>query len=194
MIENMSSENRIGVFGGSFNPVHNGHIIIAIRALEELELDRLYIVPAYLPPHKREINLAPYELRKKWLEKGFEGIGKVVISDYEKERGGISYSLFTMRYFSQKHSCRPYLIAGEDSYRALESWYEYRMLLKESRLAVYPRSCNEKPLQLVEGAVLLKAPMIELSSTEIRKRVRSKRSLLGMVPGSIIEEVEKTYV
>ncbi len=194
MIESMSLENRIGVFGGSFNPVHNGHIIIAIRALEELELDRLYIVPAYLPPHKREVNLAPYELRKKWLEKCFEGIGKIVISDYEKERGGISYSLFTIRYFSQKHSCRPYLIVGEDSYRALESWYEYRTLLKESRLAVYPRSCNEKPSQLVEGVVFLKAPMIELSSTEIRKRARSKMSLLGMVPGSIIEEVEKTYV
>jgi len=189
----MSLENRIGIFGGSFDPVHIGHLIVSIRAIEELELDTLYIVPAYRPPHKSSAELSPYSLRRQWLEKSFESVQNAVVSDYERERGDTSYSLYTVRHFASLHLCKPYLIVGEDSYRTLDTWYEYKRLLDEASLVVYPRFSSREELNNMEGTVFLSAPRIEISSTDIRSRVRLKKSVLGMVPDIILKEVSGYY-
>lgn len=189
----MTSKNKIGIFGGAFDPVHNGHLIVSMRAIEELELELLYVVPTYLPPHKDSGNLSSYELRTGWLDKVFENVKEVVVSDYERERGVLSYSLYTVRHFARKHRCVPYLVVGEDSYRSFESWYEYETLLEEARLVVYPRFSQCETLDLREGVIFLEAPRVEFSSTQIRERVKLKKSVLGMVPECIASEVVQHY-
>ncbi len=193
MIESMCSGNRIGIFGGSFDPVHNGHIIVAILAIEQLELERLYVTPAYIPPHKVSSTIAPYEKRMKWLEIAFEGVECAHVSDYERDRGGVSYSLFTVRHFSRVHNCKPFLVIGEDSLASLDSWYEYESLLREATIAVYPRNSIEVETALKAEIVWLDAPRFEISSTEIRRRLSEGKSVRGMVPDSILDEVVDFY-
>jgi len=92
-----NTTNKIGIFGGTFNPPHVGHLIVAQYALELLQLERLYIVPSYRPPH-RSNDIAPFELRFDWCVKTFE-LKNFIVSDYEKTRGDISYSLYTVLHF-----------------------------------------------------------------------------------------------
>lgn len=193
MTESMCSKSRIGIFGGSFDPVHTGHLAVAIRAIEQLELDRLYVIPAYLPPHKVSSKTSPFEIRMRWLEMAFEGIDKACVSDYERERGGISYSLFTVRHFSKLHSCRPFLIVGEDSFVSLDTWFEYEALLEEATIAVYPRNITERDHSFDGQVIWLDAPRFDISSTEIRKRIKEGKSVIGLVPDSILGEVTSFY-
>ena len=98
-----SSPQSIAVFGGSFDPVHNGHVMIARSALEELELDRLIVMPAAQSPFKPDQQLAPAEARMEWLRLAFAGEPKVEISSWELDRGGVSYSIETVRALAMAH-------------------------------------------------------------------------------------------
>jgi len=189
----MCTKSRIGIFGGSFDPVHTGHLVVAIRAIEQLELERLYVIPAYMPPHKVSSTTSPFETRMRWLKIVFDGIDEAYVSDYERERGGISYSLFTVRHFSKLHSCRPFLIVGEDSFVSLDTWFEYETLLDEATIAVYPRNITERDHSFDEQVIWLDAPRFDISSTEIRKRIKEGKSVVGLVPDSILCEVESFY-
>ncbi|HDP77199.1 MAG TPA: nicotinate (nicotinamide) nucleotide adenylyltransferase [Mesotoga infera] len=193
MTESMCTKSRIGIFGGSFDPVHTGHLVVAIRAIEQLELERLYVIPAYMPPHKVSSTTSPFETRMRWLKIVFDGIDEAYVSDYERERGGISYSLFTVRHFSKLHSCRPFLIVGEDSFVSLDTWFEYETLLDEATIAVYPRNITERDHSFDEQVIWLDAPRFDISSTEIRKRIKEGKSVVGLVPDSILCEVESFY-
>ena len=92
-----SIPQSIAVFGGSFDPVHNGHVMIARSALEELKLDRLIVMPAAQSPFKPNQQLAPAEARMEWLRLAFAGEPKVEISSWELDQGGVSYSIETVR-------------------------------------------------------------------------------------------------
>lgn len=196
----MNTKNKkYGIFGGSFDPVHNGHLILCSYAMEALNLDFLYIVPVFNPPHK-DIVEAPFNKRTKWLKKAFANEERVIISTFEAEKGGPSYTIETVRHFTKRHHTPPYLLIGEDSARNIESWFKFQELLKEAFIVVYPRfekngSLIKNPLLNYEnrGITFLKAPLIQLSSTEIRQRIKSKRSILGMIPESILPEVVAFY-
>lgn len=191
--------NRIGIFGGTFNPPHVGHLIVAQYALELLRLERLYIVPVYKPPH-RSNDIAPFELRFDWCVKTFE-LKNVIVSDYEKIRGDISYSLYTVRYFAEQHNCTPYFVVGEDALRYIETWHRYRDLLNSCHFVVYPRYCGkpyherakEKLGELFEKIVFLQAPLIEISASEIRERVKQGKTIKGMVVSQIEDSVVNHY-
>lgn len=195
----LNTKNRIGIFGGSFNPPHTGHLIISQYALEILKLDLLYIVPTYLPPHKPR-DLAPFDLRFHWCRITFTDT-HVTVSDYEKTRQEVSYSLHTVLHFSQIHQTKPYFITGEDSLSYIERWYKYEELLKNCYFVVYPRYCN-KPFhdhardvlkRFYDEIIFLEAPLIQISSSEVRKRIKEKRSIRGMVHPQIEEQVIEYY-
>ncbi|WP_179944399.1 nicotinate (nicotinamide) nucleotide adenylyltransferase [Kosmotoga pacifica] len=191
---------KYGIFGGSFDPVHNGHRIIASYALDALGLDFLYVIPALNPPHKNSVN-APFEKRFSWLQRSFSGEKRIVISSYEGKKRGISYTIDTVKHYTEVHGTAPYLIIGEDSLRNITSWYKYQELLKEAFIVVYPRFKRTTIKQVLrslepyekKGIVVLNAPLIELSATEIRQRIRMQKSIMGMVPESIVAEVKAFY-
>jgi len=192
---------RLGIFGGSFNPPHNGHIIIANYALEILKLDLLLVVPTFCPAHKPVSSLAPFEKRYEWLRKIFRGNEKIFVSSFERDRGGVSYSIYTVDHFSRHYSTKPYFLVGEDVLSYIERWYRYEELLKKVHLVVYPRYCG-KPYHerarkilgdLFDDIIFLETPLVQISSTDIRKRVREGLSVNGMVPEVIMEEVKEVY-
>ena len=188
---------KLGIYGGAFNPIHNGHVIIAIEVLERLNLDKLIVVPTYNPPHRSKEDFAPYEYRKRWAEIVFKGERRIFISDYEKEKGGISYSIDTIKYYSEKYNVKPFFIIGEDSAVSFDKWYRYEELKKLATFIVYPRF-RKSMFDLIskmhpEFLTLEDLPLVEISSTEIRERIRKGKSIRGMVDRSIEDEVVETY-
>ncbi|MCD6463088.1 MAG: nicotinate (nicotinamide) nucleotide adenylyltransferase [Thermotogae bacterium] len=192
---------RYGIFGGVFNPVHNGHLVIAINALEFLKLDKLYIVPSFSPPHKRADFIVPFELRFSWVQKAFKGLKKVEVVDLERRLPSPSYSVQTVKWFTNNVGASPFFIVGEDSLSYIEKWYDYRTLLDMVKLVVYPRYCGrpfEKHAREVMGEkydqiIWLNTPLIQLSSTEIRERLRKGLSVKGMVPESLEHDIRRIY-
>ncbi|HIP91848.1 MAG TPA: nicotinate (nicotinamide) nucleotide adenylyltransferase [Thermotoga sp.] len=193
--------DRLGIFGGSFNPPHNGHIIIANYALELLKLDLLLIVPVYHPPHKPICSLVPFEKRYEWLQKIFQDNRKILVSSFERDKGGISYSIHTVEYFSELFSTKPYFLIGEDALSYIEKWYKYKELLKKVQPVVYPRYCGNPYHEhakrvlgdLFDSIIFLEAPLVQISSTDIRKRIRKDLPVRGMIPETIIEDVKEVY-
>ncbi len=195
----LNTKSRIGIFGGSFDPPHLGHLIVAESAIEELKLDLLYIIPTYLPPHKPN-DLAPFELRLEWCKITFDN-QRMFVSDYERTRQDISYSLYTVLHFSELHHTKPYFVTGEDCLSNIENWHRYKDLLSSCYFAVYPRYCN-KPYEehakavlkeLYDSIIFLNAPLIQISASDIRKRIKEKRSIKGMVHPSIEKKVIEYY-
>lgn len=164
----MAANIKIGIFGGSFNPVHSGHVGLARRAVEELALDRLIVVPAATSPFKTGETsdaLAP-ETRLMLVRAAFNGMDKVEIDDRELERGGVSYAIDTVREIAAENAgAEIVFIVGEDSVKGLPQWKDYDELAKLCTFKAYPRTRE--------------------SSTEIRRRMAAGESLEGMVPEAV---------
>ncbi len=195
MTKNTNSKNKkIGIFGGSFDPLHNGHLIIASYAIEHFSLDTLFIVPAYIPPHKKG-TFAPFSKRFNWLKKVFFNSTKIKVSDYEGNNKDISYTIKTVRHFNEKSDSKPFLIIGEDSYRDIKNWHKYRDILEESVVCVYPRNIHKDDDVIIdkESPLFFDAPLIDISSSLIRERISNKKSVFGMLPCLISKEVVEFY-
>ena len=117
---------KIGIFGGTFDPIHQGHLGVAEAAYEQFPLDKIYFVPAYSPPHKKEKKFASTpEDRFEMVRLALQDVPYFEVSDLEFERGGTSYTVETLREFKKKNpSSELYLILGSDSYRELDQWRE----------------------------------------------------------------------
>ena len=130
---------KIAVFGGSFDPPHIGHIRIVQKALEELDIDLLIIVPTYLNPFKRSF-AAPPQLRLRWLRKIFLSYKKVRICDYEIRQNRPTYTIETIEYLKRRFAPKKiYLIIGSDNLPALDQWYRYKKLRKMVEFVVATR-------------------------------------------------------
>lgn len=167
---------RIGIFGGTFNPVHNEHIAVALKAIEELSLDKLFIVPTFTPPHKSAYPIDASE-RIKMLELAFSGVDKVEISDFEIKNGGTSYSYITAEYFKKKYNAETYMIVGGDMLENFKYWKYPERILASVKLAVFTREDFffdfEKEKEYFKknfnsSFTLLKYPGKSCSSTKIR--------------------------
>ena len=184
-----SSPQSIAVLGGSFDPVHNGHVMIARSALEELELDRLIVMPAAQSPFKPDQQLAPAEARMEWLRMAFIGEPKVEISSWELNRGGVSYSIDTLRALAVAHpKAELFYLIGADHVATLTEWREADALAAAATFVVVPRpGASEvgfpKPFR---GRYLRGEPMA-VSAREIRQRLRSGRSVEDFVPPPVAQ-------
>ncbi len=200
-MQNLSSNTdcRYGIFGGTFDPVHNGHLIVATTALEALGLDKLYVVPAYVQPLKAGRSVAEFRIRLEWLQRSFCGNERIEVSAVESQFDSYSYTLLTVEHYSRLHDSKPFLIIGADSLKSFDRWYRYRQLLNSANLAVYPRngidiSCELQRLGISSGfSVLSEVPVVEISSSVIRKRCSAGLSLNGFVPCVISDEVYQHY-
>lgn len=160
---------KIAIFGGSFDPVHNGHVRIARNAIAELALDKLFVIPAAVSPFK--VSSSPHlsdALRVECLRVAFEGLDKVVIDTRELKKGGVSYAIDTVREFANEYpNAELYFIIGEDSLEGLPRWKNYDELIKLCSFKSYPRTIE--------------------SSTEVRRRMSLKLSIDDMLPQAVVE-------
>jgi len=180
------------LFGGSFNPPHIGHRIIAEIAYDEFKPDRFLIVPAGNPPHKSINFIANFDKRYSWCEKVFSE-NYFEVSDIENNLPSPSFTIRTVEYFSNFDK-NIFLLIGEDSFKSFHKWYKWEELLKKVKLIVYPRYFGEKSSGLDDSEVIkLQSPIIEISSTDIRQRIKKRKTIKGMVDDKILKEVLKEY-
>jgi len=178
---------RIGIYGGTFNPVHHGHLILARQALEEFKLDRLVFVPAAESPFKIQNHSAPTGDRLAMLRLAVAGEDRFLVDPLEIERGGVSYSIDTVKIFRNREpGADLFFLVGEDNADRLTEWHRFEELRKLVCFVVLSRS---EDFQSPEYPVVQRR--IEISSTEIRNRVANQESITYLVPESVKHYIEQ---
>ena len=187
----------IGIFGGSFDPIHTGHLLVAETVRSDRGLDRVLFVPAAMPPHKPEGTEAPGEDRLEMARAAVVGIPSLDVSDAEIRRGGISYTLDTLEGFSRLHATagsRFFLIVGMDSLMDIPNWKRPESILERAGLLAVERpgySLGQLPGWLEKRVEFVRAPRVDISSTEIRERVRLGKSIRVWVPNPVERHIQE---
>ncbi len=176
---------NIGIFGGSFNPIHSGHLAIARAALEQCRLDEVWLMVSPQNPLKQQSELLDDSLRFEMAQKALEGINRVIACDYEFYLPKPSYTWNTLQNLSKDYPDHRFsLLIGGDNWAHFERWRHWKDILRNYDVVVYPRDNYHGTIDV---------PLIPVSSTEIRQKVGAGESIKGMVPDSIVPLVEKYY-
>ena len=194
----MQRKRKIGLMGGTFNPIHIAHLILAENAYREHGLDEIIFLPNGIPPHKRNAHIAPDDDRLAMVRLAVEGIPYFSVSDMEMVREGLSYSSDTLLELRSAHpDCEYYFIMGGDSIEQFETWHRPDIILANCIVlaAIREQSDEEEfdrqiaSLCQKYGADIrkLSIPRLDLSSSEIRKRVREGMSVRFMVPQAVLD-------
>lgn len=184
--------------GGSFDPVHIGHLVIAQDAAEKLELDEVVFVPAAIPPHKRHLNQADANHRMEMLRLAVESDVRFSVSDVEIQRGGVSYTIDTVRELVEARPGTDWvLVVGSDTLVDLHNWYKVDELLDLCEVATFLRP-GESDLAAIASKVelagrhremlmenVVEAHLVGISSTEIRMRVAEGLGIRYLVPPEV---------
>jgi nicotinate-nucleotide adenylyltransferase len=180
---------RLGLFGGSFDPVHLGHLLVAQTALEELGLARLFFIPAAQSPFKPASAAAPGHLRLAMLRLALAGEPACEVDDQELERGGVSYTIETVRSYAARFpQAELFYLIGADHVAKLPQWREAAELAERVRFVVIPRPGEIPPPAPEQFRVsVLQGHPLALSSSQIRARVRAGASLRNLVPAAAAE-------
>lgn len=186
---------NIGLFGGTFDPVHNGHIYIAQSFLESGIIDELWVLLTPYPPHKQDHSKAGYEIRLDMAKKAFSGMQNLAISTIENELPKPSYSVRTIRYLKEQHPDHTfYFCMGEDSLATFNTWKYYTEILNECELLVARRpgvTHNEVEEKILRRTHFVNHTPLEISSSQIKELVQSRKPIDGLVPNEVIKIIEK---
>ncbi len=209
---------RAGVFGGTFNPIHKGHLMVAERVLHRFSLDRLYIVPCRVPPHKFPALLAPAAERVRMIQLALPADARYCLSDVEIQRKGRSYTIDTVDHFNTRITPGAvlFLIMGMDAFLEIHTWKSHRRLLETVQPVVVSRWVDGRvnandDVRLMDGYIrstlsedyhfvdaqscwqraaenkihLLPTQPIDISSSQIRQRIRSGKQIVDLVPPTV---------
>jgi len=199
---------RIGVFGGSFDPVHLGHLILAENCREQARLDQVLFMPCAMSPHKREGAHGTDRQRLEMLDFAIGGHPNFVRSDMEIKRGGVSYTVETLRELATSQPDNEwFFLMGADSLQSFSSWQEPEEILKLSKPIVVGRPGSKLDLSSLEslssaqyveslGELSVESPLVDISSSEIRRRVGAEQSIRFLAPRSVEKyiETQKLYL
>lgn len=189
---------RLGVFGGTFDPVHLGHLILAEHCREQAKLDQVLFIPAARPPHKQNNELTRFEQRVEMLQLAISGYPVFRVDEIEKDRPGPSYTYATLEQLKQQHAgAELCLIIGADSLHDLPQWVQPRRILELATLLVVPRPgwpmaeldtlrpSLALPSDFVLRLQMIQAPLIDIASRDIRQRIAHGRSVRYMIPRAV---------
>ena len=182
---------KIAIYGGTFDPVHHAHLILAREAIETLDLDTVILVPASISPLKKAAPIASGEVRLAMLRAAIKGEPKFEVDECELLRPAPSYTIDTVEKIRRRHSdATVYCLIGEDNVEQLPRWHRFGELEKMVRFVVLDRS-GKQPSHSYQ----LIYRRIDISATEIRRRVAQKESIRYLVPDSVkrIIQREKLY-
>ncbi len=189
---------RIGIFGGTFDPVHTGHLILAEQAREQARLEEVWFVPAPRPPHKDETTITRFEQRVEMLALAVAGNPAFRVDEIEKDRPGPTYTVDTIAELCRRHpSDEFFLLVGSDTLKDLPLWHEPVQLLKQAGLVVMARpghgvmSAAELrgrlglPASVPLRLEVVRAPLIDISSHDLRNRAATGRTLRYFLPRAV---------
>jgi nicotinate-nucleotide adenylyltransferase len=170
---------KIGIFGGTFDPVHLGHLQLAKNARVQLSLDKVVFVPAYQPPHKQDLlSLTPAADRYEMVRLAIEGEPLLEITDCELKRKGVSYTFDTLVEFEKKYpGASFFLILGKDAFEGLDRWHRAAEIKKKIRFLVAMRQTGEVPFSEGARAEWLQMPLCPISASGIRAALKRCESV-----------------
>ncbi|HXR83796.1 MAG TPA: nicotinate (nicotinamide) nucleotide adenylyltransferase [Hanamia sp.] len=183
----------IGLYFGSFNPVHNGHLIIASYIANYTDLERIWFVVSPQNPFKEKQSLLNANHRKHLIDLAIEGEKKLRSSSIEFHLPKPSFTVETLQYLIEKYPQNQFsIIIGSDSFQNIKKWKRGNYLLENYPFLIYERpGFKVDPSVLNENITVLKAPLLEISSTQIRKMLQQKKSIRYLVPDIVREEIER---
>ena len=188
------------LFGGTFDPPHFGHLIVAQTIFEAEHFDRIVFVPAHTPPHKIDAKISPVDARIKMLKIATKDNPNFIISDNEIKRGGISFSIDTILSYKEETKTETknlFYLIGSDSLKQFESWKEPKRILDECRLIVAIRPGfrpSDIPNWILARVQFANIPRIEISSTQIRQRWLEDKTIRYMVTQPVWEFINKNKI
>jgi nicotinate-nucleotide adenylyltransferase len=210
-------KERIGIFGGTFNPIHSGHVRAAAEVQKRFSLDRVLFIPSSVPPHKTTEEIAPARDRMRMVELALRRRRRLVPSPIEVREGGTSYSILTLRRIKQLHPrAWIFFVLGADAFLEIETWREWKRVLEQCLFIVMTRpgfrlgaargvlgnQFREKILDVRPSARVRESwfaafrvfcvaiPALDVSSTDIRRRVRQGKSVRTRVPRAVEQYIK----
>jgi len=183
---------KIGLFFGSFNPVHHAHLIIANYIINQNLVDKVWFVVSPHNPLKETKSLLNENHRLHLVNLAIEGELHLRASDVEFHLPRPSYTSFTLNHLTEKYTDNQFVvIVGGDSFQNIEKWRNYNNIINNYNIVVYNRPGFKIENTLGAKLTILDAPLLDLSATEIRRLIREKKSVRYMLPDKVIEEIEK---
>lgn len=182
---------KIGLYFGSFNPIHNGHLIIAQHFLEETDLEKIWFVVSPQNPFKQNHSLLNEYHRLFLVQKAIEGETNMKAVDIEFSLPKPSYTIDTMTYLEEKYPEHQFcIIMGSDSFQNLEKWKSGSLIMTRYPIYIYVRSGFEvDQKKITENIVVLKAPLLDISASLIRKKIGEGKSVRYLIPDAVNEEI-----
>ena len=193
----MSEIKRIGIMGGTFDPIHYGHLVTAEAARYRYELDRVYFVPAYIPPHKQFKAVTPADHRLMMTIMATVNNPSFVVSEIEIQRGGLSYTYDTVRAFKKElgDDVEVYFITGADAIIELTQWMKIEELAKECHFIGATRPGYHLKVHLPDylknSVSFMEVPALAISSTDIRNRVKQGAPIHYLLPETVEMYIRK---
>ena len=188
-------KKKTGIFGGSFNPIHNGHISLARQLREQAGLDEVWLMVSPLNPLKQHVdNLLDDEKRMQMARLALENEPHIIASDYEMHLPKPSYTWNTLQALSKDYPDREFvLLMGGDNWALFDRWYHAEDILANYHIVVYPRRDCLGSLEVKDSASpqIIEAKLLDISSTEIRQRIREGKGIRRMVPGVVADFIKE---
>lgn len=184
---------KVGLYFGSFNPIHNGHLIIANHVLHNTDIGAVWFVVTPQNPFKQNHSLLNEYHRLHLVQTAIEGETNMMAVDIEFKLPRPSYTIETLSYLVEKYPDHEFsVIMGSDSLENIEKWKNADIILKQYKICVYERL--NYPIKKIPGGniIALKAPIIEISASLIRKLVKEGKSIRYLVPDSVMNEINKS--
>jgi nicotinate-nucleotide adenylyltransferase len=189
------SARRLGLFGGTFDPVHHGHLIVAADAFESLQLDLLVFIPAAQPPHRARGVVATAEQRLEMVRAAVAGDPRFAVDDIELRREGPSYTVDTLREIARREpDAELHFLLGIDQFRALHSWREPEEVARLAKLCVLARGGETASLEGPYGGVHAPVTRVDISATRIRSIAAEGGSIRYLVPDAVRERIERERI
>jgi len=183
---------RIGILGGTFDPIHIGHLVLAEEVRRFLKLDKIIFIPTYLPPHKSRKGMVSENHRLEMVKLAISEHPNFIVSDLEIKRKGRSYTVITLEELKREFplSVKLFLIVGSDALKELPKWKNFLQILELAKIIIAKRPGFPVKLKPTWAKIIRITPL-DISSSQIRKRIKKGSSIRYLVPEKVEEYIEK---
>lgn len=185
--------SKVGIFGGTFDPIHLGHLITAQSVREIRNLEKIIFIPAFISPHKSDVKTTSAEDRSNMIKLAIDGIPFFDYSDIEIKKGGVSYTIDTLKELKKIYD-ELEIIIGYDNIFTFHTWKEPDEIMKMAKIVVLKRKSSHPPEfedEYYKRAVFVQTRGIEISATDIRERVKYEMPINFLVPPAVMEYIYK---
>ena len=184
---------NVGLYFGSFNPIHNGHLIIANHIVQNTVLDKLWFVVSPLNPFKSSDQLLNENQRYHLVQVAIEGETKLKASNIEFSLPRPSYTIHTLTYLKEKYpNDQFFIVMGSDGFQNIDKWKNSEYIINNYTFIIYPRPGFEIENKVAADIIITETPWLMISSTYIRKCLKENKSIRYLVPDNVLEEIEKS--